>query len=305
MTQNRASTTRERASSKTPKRATPTVMRRRVGAQIRRWREPMRSGEAAKLMPGWDTTKLSRIERGLYRISGDEVRDLCAKLGVDDAEGINEVAKVAEEPAGGDHGWWKAYESRVSQPLVDFVQLEARARKISTHHPVVVPGLLQTPGYVREIIGGMPVSVSPERAEMLVSIRLSRQEVLTRKDNPVQLHALVPESAFHAHFEAGPGIMRDQLRKLIDASNQPNVDLQVIPLNAHPAYGSNGATTTLNFGHPWVPVVSVDNPMGGTHSEDPEEIAYMENVFALAAAIALPVDESRDLITTYLEGQSK
>ncbi|MFI1108465.1 MULTISPECIES: helix-turn-helix domain-containing protein [Streptomyces] len=297
MTENRASSPQ--------KRATPTIMRRRVGAQIRRWRGELKSGEAAKLMPGWDTTKLSRIERGLYRISGDDVRTFTAKLGVEDPEGVEEVASVAEEPAGGAHGWWKAYDSRVSEPLIDFVQLESRASKIRMHHPVVIPGLLQTPGYLREIIGGPSAAISPEQAEILVSIRLARQEVLTRTDNPVEFHALVPESAFHATIESGPGVMKDQLRKLLDVSERPNVRLQILPLTAHPSHGSNGATTILTFSHPWVPVVSIDNPLGGTHSEDPVEIGYMERIFTAAADTALPVDESRDLITEYLEGKPK
>ncbi|MGW3121372.1 helix-turn-helix domain-containing protein [Streptomyces sp. NPDC001107] len=288
----------------TQKRATPTIMRRRVGAQLRRWRGDVRSGDAARLM-GWDTTKLSRIERGLYRISGDEVRDLCAKLGVDDEAGVNEVAKVAEEPVGGDHGWWKAYDGRASQSLLDFVQLEARASAVRMHHPIVIPGPLQTPGYVREIIGRSPAAITPDQVEILIAIRLARQEVLTRTENPVDFHALVPESAFHAKFESGPGIMRDQLRKLLDVSERPNVELQILPLSAHPTYGSNGATTILTFEHPWVPIVSVDNPLGGTHSEDPEQIDFMERIFNAVANVALPADRSRDLITEYLEGLHK
>lgn len=263
----------------------------------------MRSGDAAKLM-GWDTTRLSRIERGLYRISGDDVRDFCAKLGIDDMAGVQEVGEVADEPAGGGNGWWRAYDGRVSESLIDFVQLEARARSISTHHPVVVPGLLQTPGYVRELLGRTPVAIKPDHVEMLVSIRLARQEILTRTENPVELHALIPESAFLAEFHSGPSIMRDQLRKLLDVAALPNVRVQILPLNAHCWHGSNGAMTILGFRHPWVPVVSVDNPMGGTHSEEPEEIDFMERVFEASASAALPVDDSREIITKYLEGKT-
>lgn len=264
----------------------------------------MRSGDAAKLM-GWDTTKLSRIERGLYRIAGDDVRTFCGKLGIDDPDGIDEVAKVAEEPAGGGYGWWKAYEDRVSESLIDFVQLEARASKIRTYHPVVIPGLFQTPGYVRELLGRTPVSIKPDAVEMFVSVRLARQEILTRTENPVELQALVPESAFLAQFEAGPAIMREQLRKLLDLTDLPNITIQILPLTAHCWHGSNGAMTVLSFRHPWVPVVSVDNPMGGTHSEEADEIHFMERVFKASADAALPEKKSRDLISKYLEGKLK
>ncbi|HBF84501.1 MAG TPA: XRE family transcriptional regulator [Streptomyces sp.] len=256
----------------------------------------MKSGDAAKLM-SWDTTRLSRIERGTYRISGKEVRDLCAKLEVDDPAGIEEVARVAEEPLG--EGWWAAYAGRIGQNYLDFIELEADAESLQIQHPVIIPGLLQSPGYVREMITRAPTAVSPAHAEMLVSIRLARQAVLSKA---AKLHALVPESALHAKFESGPAIMRDQIRKLLDVSEMPNVELQLIPLTTHPTYGSNGAITLLSFKHPWAKVASVDNPMGGNHTDDTQQVSFLEKEFEAIAGIALPVDKSRDLLNEYLEG---
>ncbi|MFJ3229913.1 helix-turn-helix domain-containing protein [Streptomyces sp. NPDC086787] len=287
----------------TQKRATPTVMRRRVGAQLRRYREPlMKSGDAAKLM-GWDTTRLSRIERGLYRISAEEVRTLCDHYGVDDREAITEISKAAEEPPGG--GWWAPYAGRVSDAYLDFIELEAGADAIRIHHPIVIPGPLQSPGYAREILTRAATNLSKERAEMLVRIRLARQDILSRDDGPVQLHALVPEPALHARFDSGPRVMRDQVRALIDASEMSNVRLQVVPLTTHPAYATKGPMTLLSFRHPWVPVGSVDNSMGGTHTEDPEQLNWLDAEFELLSSCALPEDKSQDLLNEYLEGLYK
>lgn len=256
----------------------------------------MKSGDAAKLM-GWDTTRLSRIERGTYRISGEEVRKFCAKLEVDDPAGIEEVARVADEPMG--EGWWAAYTNRIGQNYLDFIELEADSETLQIQHPVIVPGLLQSPGYVREMITRAPTAVSPAHAETLVAIRMSRQAVLSRA---TKLHALVPESALHAKFQSGPAIMRDQIRKLLDASEMSNVELQLIPLTTHPTYGSNGAITVLSYKHPWAKVASVDNPMGGNHTDEVEPVSFLEKEFAAIAEIALPVDKSRDLLNEYLEG---
>ncbi|MEU6932894.1 DUF5753 domain-containing protein [Streptomyces sp. NPDC046374] len=286
------------------KRATPTVMRRRVGGQLRRWRGDMPSGTAAKKM-GWDSVKLGRIERGLYRISADEVRQYAGDvLAVDDAIGIEAVAEAAEEPVGGG-GWWRAYENEISPALYDFVQLENRARTVRLQHGSIVPGPLQSPAYVREIITRSTSTVTPKMAEVLIAVRLARQEILTRTEKPVHLHAIVPESAFHTVFESGPSIMRDQLRKLIDLSALPNITLQILPLTAHPTFGSNGASTMLTFDHPWASVASVDNPMGGTHTEEPKAVSYLENEFKGISSAALPVDKSREVLTEYLEGTTK
>lgn len=285
------------------KRATPTVWRRRVGAQLRRWREPvMKSGAAAAAM-GWDGTRLSRIERGLYRISAMEVRELCGKLGVTDAAAVEEVAKVAEQPPG--RGWWAPYAGRVSDAYLDFIELEADAEAIRIHHPIVIPGPLQSAGYAREILTRAATNLPQDRTEMLVTIRMARQEILSRDGAPVHLHALVPEAALHARLDSGPQVMRDQLRKLIDASEMSGIKLQVVPLTTHPAFATKGPMTLMAFRHPWVPVGSVDNSMGGTHTEDPDQVAWLEAEFESLSSCALSVDESRDLLHEHLEGLYK
>ncbi|MFI0776277.1 helix-turn-helix domain-containing protein [Streptomyces sp. NPDC021212] len=284
----------------TQKRATSTIWRRRVGAQLRRWRGPvMKSGDAATAM-GWDKTHLSRVETGQYRISADDVQTLCAHLGVDDQAAVDEVARVAEKPLGG--GWWAPYAGRISDEYLDFIELEAEASSIRIHHPVVIPAPLQSAGYVREILTRAGTNLTLDRAEMLVSIRMARQEILTRVERPAELHVLVPEPALHATFDSGRTVMRDQIRKLIDATEMPNVKLQLVPLTAHPAFVTKGPLTLLSFRHPWVPVGSVDNPMGGTHTEEPEKVSWMEEEFDLISSIALPVDESRGRLNEYLEG---
>nr|WP_260611673.1 helix-turn-helix transcriptional regulator [Streptomyces sp. WAC04770] len=264
-----------------------------MGAQLRQWRDAvgMPSGDAARAM-GWSQARFSRVERGYYRIGRDDVFTLCAKIGVEDQEAIAEVARVAEEPAG--KGWWASYADKVSEAYLDFVELEAEAETIRIVHPKVIPGLVQSPLYVRE----MHSRARSSDPEALIAIRLARQEVLSR----AKFHGVIPESAFHAEFESSPGLMEDQLRKLIAATKMEKVTLQILPLTAHPSIGSNGAMTILTFRDPWTPVASIDNPMGGSHTYDPAQVAYLEGEFENIASAALPVDKSRDLLNKYLEG---
>ncbi|MFJ5819349.1 helix-turn-helix transcriptional regulator [Streptomyces sp. NPDC093108] len=280
----------------TQKRATPTLKRRRVGGQLRRWIGTTKAGDVARQMQ-WDGTRLSRILRGTYKISPDDVRKLADVVGVSDPEAVEEVAQAAEEPL--NSGWWAPYAGSIGQNYLDFIELESDAHELQIHHPVIVPGLLQSPGYVREMITRAPTAVSPAHAEMLVAIRQARQVVLSKV---ARVHVLVPESALHAKFESGPALMRDQIRKLLDASEMPNVELQLIPLTAHPTYGSNGAITIMSYKHPWAKVASTDSPMGGNHTEDAKQVGFLEKDFAAIAGIALPVDESRDVLNEYLEG---
>ncbi|MFI8281403.1 Scr1 family TA system antitoxin-like transcriptional regulator [Streptomyces sp. NPDC085929] len=117
----------------------------------------------------------------------------------------------------------------------------------------------------------------------------------------VQRPERCPRIALHATFASGPGIMQDQLRKLLDVSELPNTKVQIVPLTAHPTYGSNSSMTILTFNHPWAPVASIDNPMGGNHTEDPEQAQILEAEFDHIASAALPVDKPRDLLIEYME----
>lgn len=284
----------------TQKRATTTVKVRRVAAALRRWREDadLQLREAAG-QAGVDFTRLSRLERGVYRVPAEDVRRLATAYGVTDEKAVEAVASAAAIPPG--TGWWAPYSGLVGQSYLDYTELEADAVEIRMLHPVIVPGLLQAPGYARALLARSVKDVGPDRMELLVALRMGRQQVLTRTTPPATLHALVPESALHAEVGDGPLVMRDQVRHLLELSARTNVVVQVLPLSAHPALAANGAYTILDFGHPWLPVASVDTPTGGSHSEDAGDVAFLRAAFEETAEAALPADQSRDLLEHHIE----
>jgi hypothetical protein len=269
---------------------------------MRRWRltTALTAAQAAKKL-GTDTGRFSRLERGVYRISDEEIRTLAEIYGLNDPEGVEEVIRANGQEA----GWWAAYGDRLSESYRDFIELEADARTIRIHHPVIIPGLLQSPPYIHEMLTRGPGAVRRHEAEMLVNVRIGRQLIVTRDENPVDVHALVPESAFHVRFSEGSLVMRDQLQRLLLLSDLPNVTLQVVPLVTHPSYGSSGPMTLMTYRHPWVPIASVDNALGGHHTDDPAEVDFLEKDFRETASIALPVEQSREVIAERLEGLNK
>ena len=269
---------------------------------MRRWRltTSLTAAQAAKKL-GTDTGRFSRLERGVYRISADEIRALAEIYGLNDLEGVEEAVRSNEQ----EPGWYAPYRERLSEHYFDFIELETDAQTIRIHHPVIIPGLLQSPSYIHEMLTRGPGAVRRHEAEMLVNVRIGRQLIVTRDENPVDVHALVPESAFHAQFAEGPLVMRDQLQRLLLLSDLPNVKIQIVPLTTHPSYGSSGPMTLMTYRHPWVPIASTDNAMGGNHSEDPAVVEFLEKDFQATAGIALPVDRSREVIAEHLEGLNK
>ncbi|WP_171059903.1 helix-turn-helix domain-containing protein [Streptomyces montanus] len=279
----------------------PPVMRRRVGSLLRDFREraDLGPGAAAKQL-GWDSTRQGRIERGIYRVTEEDIRKMLEAYGIHgDEEAVREMAAASNESPKA--GWWGSYIGQVSDALLDFVTLESKAKKIRVQHPAIIPGLLQAPGYVREIFNNPLHPDNRGLSDMLSAIRMARQEVLHRPGNPVQLHALISEAALLHRFPNAPGVMKEQLRKLADDAGQSNITIQIVPSDV-PAYAAaNQAMTILDFRHPWPTAVSIDSSLGGNFLDKPAEVSALVVVFEKIAELALPADESRDRINAHLE----
>ena len=110
-----------------------------------------------------------------------------------------------------------------------------------------VPGLLQTDDYMRAVIRGAHLE-SSEEVGRRVRLRMARQTLLTR-EHPPRLWAVMDEAALRRPV-GGPGVMRGQLERLLDATKLPNVTLQVLPFEAgaHPPW--------------WAPSASCGSPTG-------------------------------------------
>lgn len=285
----------------TQKKLPPPVMRRRAGSLLRSYREnaDLGPGVAAKRL-GWDSTRQGRIERGIYRVSEDDIRKMLELYGIHgDDEAVRELAAASNESAKA--GWWGSYVGQVSDALLDFVVLESKSKKIRVQHPAIIPGLLQAPQYVREIFNSPLHPDNRELSDMLSAIRMARQEVLHRPGNPVHLHALISEAALLHRFPKAPGVMKEQLRKLADDAGQANITIQIVPVDV-PAYAAaNQAMTILDFRHPWQPLVSIDSSLGGNFLEKSAEVDDLGVVFDRIAELALSADESRERINTHLE----
>ncbi|MFD7546183.1 helix-turn-helix domain-containing protein [Streptomyces sp. NPDC059578] len=285
----------------TQKKLPPPVLRRRVGSLLRDYREAagLQPGVAAKRL-GWDSTRQGRIERGVYRVTADDIRNMLEMYGIhDDEEAVREMAAASNEPLRS--GWWASYMGHISDALLEFITLESKSMEIRMQHPAIIPGLLQAPGYVREIVNSPLHPDNRDKADMLSAIRMARQQVLYRPGNPARLHALISESALLHRFPNAPGVMREQLRKLLDDTERSNITIQIVPTTA-PAYtAANQAMTIMSFQHPWPTVISIDNSLGGNFLESPTDVSALSIVFDKIADLALSVKESRELINARLE----
>lgn len=121
---------------------------------------------------------------------------------------------------------------------------EREATRLRMFEPVVVPGLLQTEAYARAIFRTRFGIAEEEIAEQ-VAARMKRQEILTGP-NPVALWAILDEWGLRRPV-GGPAVMLDQINRLIEAANQPNMLIQVIPAETGAHEGVRGGFIIADF----------------------------------------------------------
>jgi transcriptional regulator with XRE-family HTH domain len=284
---------------KVPALPSPTVRRRRLAAELRRLREStMQTGDdvAAKLK--WSPSKISRLETAKTGAKISDVRKLLDLYGVTGPhrDELITLAREAERK-----GWWEAYSDALPADYAAFIGLEAEAVSAMNWESQVIPGLLQTADYARETIRSVqPIEIiPPSLVEARVAARLRRQEVLTRT-SPLKLSVVMDESALLRNL-GGKQVMIDQLHRIVEVAQLPNVTVQVLTLEGvHPV--NSPPFILLRFGkvHDVTlhDVVYVEQLATGSCYEEPRDtyryaIAYKELLGA-----ALPPEESLGRIST-------
>jgi transcriptional regulator with XRE-family HTH domain len=145
----------------------------------------------------------------------------------------SDVFSESADKALGTDGILSRLQALVAQSSVlpwfrDLVEVERRATEIRIYETYVIPGLLQTEDYARNVISATRPVLTSEEIDRAVALRMTRQEALYREDEPPRLWAILDESVLYR--VNGPGeVMLVQLHALISASKQPNVVVQVIP----------------------------------------------------------------------------
>ncbi|WP_430479297.1 helix-turn-helix domain-containing protein [Streptomyces sp. P11-1] len=276
----------------------PTVRRRQLGASLRTLRESrgLTQDEVARRTDGKiNGAKISRIETASTKPSAADVRKILDACGVEDEETRESLLRLTG--GGSRPGWWTSWRSVLSPAYEDLISLESEAEQISTWQPVVIPGLLQTADYARQIITATAMDgAAPERVAALVQVRLARQAVLTGH-NPLRLWAIIGESALRTRTD-DPRLMRDQLSHLLAARTWPNVTIQVLRSSEPPHVGQTGAYSILGYGaYASLDVVHIESLTQALYVEGRENVVAYQDALSRLRSVALSSAETAELIT--------
>lgn len=281
----------------------PTVRRRRLAGELRRLRErkALTIEEAAGRV-GWSTAKVSRIETARVGITSPDLTRLLDLYEVDAARrsALHALARTTRLK-----GWWDAYTDSLPSGYATYIQLEAEAAFIRSFDGMIVHGLLQTEDYARAVIRSALMALSPPaEVERRVEVRMTRQSLLLRDEEPVRFWAVIDEAVL-TRCVGSAAIMRAQYVKLLEFAARQNITIQVLPSmsGAHPA--TAGTFAILEFREPHDPDVAyVESMTSILYVESDVEIYRYTLAFAHLRAAALSPEESVQLIARVAERSS-
>ncbi|MGH3834694.1 MAG: helix-turn-helix domain-containing protein [Pseudonocardiaceae bacterium] len=274
----------------------PTVPRRLLGAALRRLRtEASETREQVAFVLGCSATKVTYLESGRNVIGKTELIVLLQHYNAEDK--LAPLEEMRLDATSGKRGWLST--ARLPEWLAAYYALEAEASSVRSFELELIPGLLQTEQYAREIhiLRGHTPGDDLDRR---VKARLRRQERLTASD-PLKLSAVVSEAAL-ARCERQPSVAGDQFRQLLAWAQRPNIQIQVLPFGGGLHSGMSGAFTLLSFPEGLLPDTGWQEYALGGHIIDKEpDVASLATLYDKLRDQALGCDESLTLLAGLVE----
>jgi len=271
--------------------ASPTVRRRRLAAELREIREVKgKSGDAVAAALKWSPSKISRYERARTGLQPREVERLLDYYQITGSRRAI-LLGLAEDAAR--KGWWEEFADSLSDDYRQFIGFEHEASSMAIWHVDVVTGLLQTEAYARHIISSYSrvEPMPPGMIGRMVAVRMRRQQVLNREG--LHLSVVLDESVLRRRI-GDESVMYDQLQRLVEEADRPNLTLQILPLNGkHTVFGESFVIFGFRDDHD----VVITEQMRNSVTLEGERETYLHRIaFQSLSEAALDPAESRAFI---------
>ncbi|MFE2549266.1 helix-turn-helix domain-containing protein [Streptomyces sp. NPDC059355] len=268
------------------------MKRSHLGSALRDLRES--SGLEAKVVArgaAMSRSKLSKIENGNTAPSVTDVECILTAIGVS-GEVKAEYMAAAREAATEVTAWRLVRRLGHSRKQQQVQAIESRTTLLRLFQPSLVPGLLQTPEYVRAVFARK--DLTEVQLERTISARLARQSILYADGKTFRF--IITESVLR-WLIVPPLVMAGQLDRLVSVSRLPNVDIRVVALSApqvdFPAHSFSIKDDRM---------VTVEMVHAETVVTDPRDIALYVTKFEGFSGISVEGDAMRTLIETIRDG---
>jgi transcriptional regulator with XRE-family HTH domain len=263
------------------------VNRSELGVALRVLRNA--SGKEAKAVARsavMSASKLSRIETGKISPSADDVDRILTAIGVSDdakAEYMDAARAAATEAT----AWRLIQRAGLHKAQQRLRDVEAQLSLLRLFQPALVPGLLQTPEYMRAILSRYD-DLSEEAVRRTASARIDRQEVLYDESKTLQFVITEPVLRW---LIVPPTVMAGQLDRLVSASRLPSVDIRVVPIGGRKHDIPNHAFVIQDDR-----VVAVETVHAEVIVTDPRDVSLYVSKFEGFSENAVSGDDMRTLV---------
>ncbi|MFV0127305.1 helix-turn-helix domain-containing protein [Streptomyces sp. HMX112] len=232
---------------------------------------------------GWDWSLFGKMEKGETLGSPEVVQAL------DTHYGTPGLLLALWELAAGDHTQFRERYRR-------YMALEAEAVSLWHFAVSVLPGLLQTPGYAREVLaaGGL----KGKELDQQVEARMSRRELLEGEDAP-PFRTILSEAVLRTPLRDA-GEWRGQLQYVAEMAERSNVTMQVLPLGAG-VHGLTNATVMFLRLVDGRTVAYTENGYRGDLVEESTPVERLQRAYDAMRDLALSPAESRKFVLATLE----
>jgi hypothetical protein len=178
--------------------------------------------------------------------------------------------------------WWQNYREVIPQDFFTFIGLEASAIRISQYQGVLVPGLLQSPEYIKALLrsGGD----TPGQQRRGLEVRLRRQELIS--DDGPEFFFILDESTLRRAV-GDSAVMREQLLKLKEVADHPRVSIRIMPFSAGVLRGQKNSFEILRL------------------SEEPDDYALIIDQGYKDLLMQVPSDETRTYVALFSKLEEK
>ncbi len=283
--------------------ARPTFERRQLGLTLRRLRAASgKSQQNAAEAVGKTRTRIVQLEDGTATFSQEDLATLldCFDVAGDERATVLDLGAQARA-----RQKKRVHVDHLPDAYSRFADLEGSASEINAFETGLIPGLLQSEGYVKAILAECEgVWWEPEGDQSVDRLlyRTQRQQRVLESGDRRIMRFVITEDTLRAGF-GDPEVMREQLRHLLSLL-RGHRDLTVRVLRSdvagNPARGRG--FWLFGFGERGAPVGFSETPLGPSAYYDGEaDTAAMRRAFYRIWELALSKQESKRLIEGLLK----
>lgn len=252
----------------------------------------------------WSLSKLIRIENGSVGISTNDLKVLLGHYGIVAGDRIEELIALAR--AAKERSWWRGYSGIAAPKLLQFVEYEAAAMITRSFQPLLIPGLLQTEEYAREVIGKVAEPMPKDDLDALVALRMKRHELLEKGGPPPWFFFILDEGVVR-RMVGGKDVIHRQIRHLIELAGRGNVTIEIVPFSAGINRGMHGPFVVFEFPEAEdEDVLYLESPSGDLiNRDDQEEIYTYREIFEELRHMSLGKEGTAEFLHGLLDEQIK